>query len=645
MKNIIKTDLILLHAPSVYDFRKKSIMFGPVSDLVPSSPIFEMYPIGFLTMTNYLSKRGLNVRIINLAYRMFHDENFDVEKFVRNLRSKAFGIDLHWLPHCQGSIEIAKIVKKYHPDTPVIFGGFSSSYFYKELIEFEPVDYIIRGDSAEEPLYKLVSLIRDAGSRAAGLREGSKESGASQAMNDSNAMAGSSIMDGCKALDAGMAIDDSKEVAGSKVPKSIMNTDISHFNIANDDRLKLIPNLVWKAGGQVHSNEIKCISGDLKEIDFDYRVMFKEVLKYRDIRSIVPFCDWFRYPITTIPVVRGCNNNCSNCGGSKYAFEIFGKRSAPAFRDPKRLVQEIGTIRKYINSPIFLLGDLNSNGKEYVMEFFKFAKDLDKDLQVFFEFFTPPQEWFFDEASKTFSNVCYEISPDSHDEGIRKIMGKSFSNEEMIECIEYALSNGAARFDLYFMTGLPTQDKKSILETVDFSSKVYERLGWDKRFAPFISPMAPFLDPGSRAFENPEKFGYKLLFKTLKEHMEAITMPSWKYILNYESKYITTDDLVYATYEAALGLNRLKAKSGSISQKVMQDNKVRTDRAIQIMHRIDEIMKIDDKELREVKLGELGKETYKYSLSTVCEKKELEFPLSNKSFNWIEIIKTSITNK
>ncbi|MGZ8517303.1 MAG: cobalamin-dependent protein, partial [Chitinophagaceae bacterium] len=268
-------------------------MFGPVSDLVPSSPIFEMYPIGFLTMTSYLAKRGLSVRIINLAYRMFHDADFDVEKFIRNLKTKAFGIDLHWLPHCQGSLEIAKIVKKYHPETPVIFGGFTSSYFYKELIEFEPVDYIIRGDSAEEPLYKLVSLIRESGP------------------------------------------------AG-----------ISRFNIANDDRLKLIPNLVWKAGGKVHSNEIKCISSNLQEVDFDYRVMFKEVLKYRDIRSVVPFCDWFRYPITTIPVVRGCNNNCSNCGGSKHAFEILGQRSAPAFRDPGKLVREIKTIRKYINSPI-----------------------------------------------------------------------------------------------------------------------------------------------------------------------------------------------------------------------------------------------------------------------------------------------------
>ena len=30
-----RADLIFLHAPSVYDFRKHSILYGPVSDLVP----------------------------------------------------------------------------------------------------------------------------------------------------------------------------------------------------------------------------------------------------------------------------------------------------------------------------------------------------------------------------------------------------------------------------------------------------------------------------------------------------------------------------------------------------------------------------------------------------------------------------------
>jgi len=592
-----KTDLILLHAPSIYDFRKKSIMFGPVSDLVPSSPVFEMYPIGFMTIANYLTKRGISVRIINIAYRMFHEPDFDVELFIKRLKAVAFGIDLHWLPHCQGSTEIAKIVKKYHPETPVIFGGFSSSYFYRELIDFEQVDYILRGDSTEEPLYQLIKLLKSWG-QAAG------QSGAK------------------------------KKVESATDSKALPY-----------EELRNIPNLVYKQNGKAYANPIKCISADLEEIDFDYRIMFKEVIKYRDIRSIVPFCDWFRYPITTIPVVRGCNNNCANCGGSKDAFELFGQRSKPAFRDPEKLVNEIKTIRKYMNSPVFLLGDLNSNGRDYVMEFFRFAKELDKELQIFFEFFSPPGRWFFEESARTFSKVCYEISPDSHDEKIRGIMGKSYTNDELIESIKNALEFGALRFDLYFMTGLPHQTKQSILDTVGFSEMIYEKIGWDSRFAPFISPMAPFLDPGSRAFENPEKFGYRLLASTLKEHIKAITMPSWKYILNYESDFITKDDLVSSTYNAALGLNRLKGRSGSIDEKVMLDNENRTLRAIKIMKKIDEIMESGDEEAIEQKLAQLGSEVYKYSLSTVCEKKELEFPFSNKSFKWLEILKSSFGSK
>ena len=107
-------------------------------------------------------------------------------------------------------------------------------------------------------------------------------------------------------------------------------------------------------------------------------------------------------------------------------------------------------------------------------------------------------------------------------------------------------------------------------------------------------------------------------------------MPSWKYILNYESMSITTDDLVDATYDAAVGLNRLKGRSGGISGELMAANQERIIRARKVMAEIDNIMKIKDKTSREEKLKDLKEKTYKYSLSTVCEKKELEFPLFSR---------------
>jgi radical SAM superfamily enzyme YgiQ (UPF0313 family) len=119
-----------------------------------------MYPIGFTTMAEFLERHGMRTRIVNLAVRMLDDLNFDVEDYIHKLDALAFGIDLHWLPHAHGSVEIARIVKRYHPNRPVIFGGFSSSYFYKELIHYPAVDFIVRGDSTELPLLMLISYLR-----------------------------------------------------------------------------------------------------------------------------------------------------------------------------------------------------------------------------------------------------------------------------------------------------------------------------------------------------------------------------------------------------------------------------------------------------------------------------------------------------
>ncbi len=63
-------DLVLLHPPSFYDFRKTNQFRGPISDVVPSSSIFDMYPIGFTSIAGYLERAGYRVKIVNLAARM-----------------------------------------------------------------------------------------------------------------------------------------------------------------------------------------------------------------------------------------------------------------------------------------------------------------------------------------------------------------------------------------------------------------------------------------------------------------------------------------------------------------------------------------------------------------------------------------------
>ncbi len=150
-------DLILLHPPTLYDFRKHPGIHGPISDVVPSTPIFEMYPIGFASLSEYLERHGLRVRIVNVALKMLKDEGFDVERFIPKQKPVAFGIDLHWMAHVQGALALAEIIKRFHPETPVILGGLSATYYHEEILRQYPfIDFVVRGDSTEKPLLQLL---------------------------------------------------------------------------------------------------------------------------------------------------------------------------------------------------------------------------------------------------------------------------------------------------------------------------------------------------------------------------------------------------------------------------------------------------------------------------------------------------------
>ena len=160
----MKHDVTFIHPPSVFDFRERPILWGPINDLVPSKSVFEMYPIGFVSMASTLEKNGFKTRIVNLALKMLNEPDLKPENYVQGLNPKLFAIDLHWLPHVHGSIELARLCKKVHPDTPILMGGLSASYYHEEILtEVPEVDFVLRGDSVERPLVELVNEVKGRG--------------------------------------------------------------------------------------------------------------------------------------------------------------------------------------------------------------------------------------------------------------------------------------------------------------------------------------------------------------------------------------------------------------------------------------------------------------------------------------------------
>ncbi len=573
-------DLILLHAPSVYDFRRESILYGPVSDMVPSTPVFEMYPIGFTTIAEYLERHGLRTRIINLAVRMLNEPNFDVEHYLKKLDAAAFGIDLHWLPHAHGSIEVERIAKRLHPRIPVIFGGFSATYFHQELIRYPQVDFVLRGDMTELPMLRLMQYIR----------------------------------------------------AGGSARPAVLSGDAA--------ALAQIPNLVWKdADGQVTVNPIAYAPDTLDDVLVDYSYVIKSVIRYRDLASLIPFKGWMRYPITAAFSVHGCRFNCTTCGGSAYAYRQMHGRSRPVYRAPEALAEDIRKIGEFSQVPVFVLCDIRQAGDEYAERFLEAISGYERP--VMFEFFEAPPRGFFQRMARALKNFTVEISMESHDERVRRAFGRPYSNAEIERAMDEALHAGCQRLDLFFMVGLKEQTYDSVMGTVDYARRMVARYAdrQGSKLVPFISPMAPFLDPGSRAFDQPEKHGYRLFARTLEEHRQALVAPSWKYVLNYETRWLSRDGIVDATYEAGRRMNRLKAEYGLIETRVAEVTERRIDTAVALMKRIDQIMQIQDMEQRRARLLSVKGEVDCSNQSTVCDKRELELPMSG--FGQVNLIKAA----
>jgi len=571
-------DLILLHPPTLYDFRKRPGIYGPISDVVPSTPIFEMYPIGFASLSEYLERHGLKVRIINVAMKMLKDDKFDVERLIQKNKPVAFGIDLHWMAHVQGALALAEIIKRFHPKIPIILGGLSATYYHEEILHQYPfIDFVMRGDSTEKPLLQLLQTIK------------------------------------------------------------------------KGEDFKTIPNLTYRdRRNGIQANPLTHVPENLDEITIDYCHIMKKVVRYVDPTGYQPFLDWYTYPVTAVFTCRGCIYSCKTCGGSAQTFRTMANRRKPAYRNPKLLAQDIFNISDHLHAPVMIIGDIFQPGEEYGFTFLQEMKRRPITNHIAFEFFVPPSRAQLKKIAESISNFNIEISPESHDEEVRRAFGRPYNNESLERMLGDAIDLGSKRIDLFFMTGLPKQTYRSVLETVDYCRSLLERFRSYHKLFPFISPLAPFLDPGSIVFEAPEKYGYRLLYRTMEEHRQALLAPSWKYILNYETEWMNRDEIVFSTYEAGKRLNRLKAEFGLIDRKTAESVEMRLDGAVQMMKEIDRIMALPDPRerahaLESVSSGRLSLQHY--SMSTICEKKELKWPTRFIRMNFVKILKTLLMRR
>lgn len=547
----MRYDVVLLHPPSIYDFRKRDdILFAYLSnsDSVHVSPIFEIPPVGLVAIRDHLTTLGLRVAFLNLASYMLKHEEFDSDDLLKKLDTKFLGVDLHWLIHAQGGLEIAKIFKSYHPDTKIFMGGLSVTHYAQEAIQYPQIDYVIRGDDTLKQTEQLV-------------------------LSENNPM-----------------------------------------------NLSQIDGLVWKYGDQVNFNEYgSCPKNYSATVNWNR--IFKNKKKSATYHSIV------------IPQY-GCEYSCNWCGGSRDYFRNYRNIAKPIRKIPEVLKEELTSI-------------ICSETKGHNVTMINYWHEYDEYLDAVTDVFSNDNVQTVHLSMRRIPKVeriksqpwskkmILEFSPDSFDMAICKKCGHGYYSMDELEAFIDEVIDDVYSIEIYFMIGTPDQTKESVFNSVHYCDRILAKYK-GKHVMTYMCPMLPFLDPGSTFYQHPEKYGYKIFYKTLEEHRRAIESMNWKNRLNYETDCMSRDDLVIVTYEAIAELTKVKVRNGFLPEGIARNIQKLINETIAMIDKIELVNGIPEGSEKEEQMQQLKSEINKYNkkqFSTIrSQQRPIDFGLSSSQW-------------
>ncbi|HTQ05501.1 MAG TPA: cobalamin-dependent protein [Polyangiaceae bacterium] len=315
------------------------------------------------------------------------------------------------------------------------------------------------------------------------------------------------------------------------------------------EELARVPNLTFKRDGAPVVNPLSHVPRV-----YSAAVDWSEI--FSDRRSTMT-------PYNLVIPQAGCEYNCRWCGGSRHFFARYmGLEGGVArvHKSPEALATELASVARSAKGRHTLT--MIDFWHEYP-ELFRAAEDVFVDSNVACVHFSLHRLPKVEHAARMGAHVqaVLELSPDSHDMEVARASGRGHYSMEQMEAFIDALIGRVHSFEIYFMIGLPKQTAENVLETVEYCEHLLEKYR-GKAVTPYVCPMLPFLDPGSEIADEPDKHGYRRIHRTLEEHRRALTSLNWRDRLNYETRWMSRQELVDVSYEAVRRLTLAKEKHG-----------------------------------------------------------------------------------
>jgi clorobiocin biosynthesis protein CloN6 len=184
------------------------------------------------------------------------------------------------------------------------------------------------------------------------------------------------------------------------------------------------------------------------------------------------------------------------------------------------------------------------------------------------------------------------LSPQSHDIRVARLSGRGvYTNAELEDWIERALEIGVKGIDIWYFVGMPEQDERSVMETVEYCHRLLSRFEGSP-VNPMICPMIPFLDPASTFFEHPDEHGYLVHFRSVTDHDRGMQNASLINRINYETRWLSRADLVRVGFTAVRRLMDAKAATHHLPASSVSKYNAQIDDAldfIKVVHEADSL--------------------------------------------------------
>lgn len=375
-----------------------------------------------------------------------------------------------------------------------------------------------------------------------------------------------------------------------------------------EGRITATPNLTYRTDeGKICVTPMLAASKNLDEFEFTRFDLIEPKT------SIYPPDSVSRW---SLEVCRGCIYNCTICGGSAYTYKKYLGMSKPAFRSPAKIVADMKKLNEQGIRFIGLFQDMRMAGKRYWQELIATLIKEQPDIErLSLDLLIPADESFIKAIANIGRQVIFHLCPDTGSDRVRRLLGRHYSNEAVLETVKICHSYRIPVTN-FFSVGLAGETDEQMKETWELWSKLDHMDHEARKQGNFgdIEPSVPIggqilgpivLDPGSKAFDAPGEFGFKLLYKTFEEYHAALSQPSWHQWLNYETHLRDKSAILEMIFQSTeFTINQREQYGFFGAQEAYYERcKVEADRVL--VKELDSIMKLENQNEKERRIVSL----------------------------------------